>query len=77
MVRRTAGIKSVRFLIPASLSLRGVGDGKHFPGGGEVTEDLVKWVLKHGQTNLLLLLFTYILRPFEIKVESQTHTSIT
>ena len=42
-------IESVRFLIPASLSLRSVGacfsHNKHFPGGGEVTEDLVKWAL--------------------------------
>ena len=37
------------FLIPVSLSLRRVGacdsHNKYFPGGVEVTDDLVKWVL--------------------------------
>lgn len=44
---------------PVFLSLRSVGAGishnKHFPGGGEVTEDLVKWVLNTD----LLYFYTY------------------
>ena len=42
-------IYSVRFPLPASPSLNRVGacfpHNKHFLGGGEVTEDLARWML--------------------------------
>ena len=47
---------------------------KHFPGGGEVTEDLVKWASNMAeQRNYLILITSYKLPLFQIMVASHTH----